>query len=379
MNASSERLYDIGARPPKLPSRSAGQWIVTALSLACLSLLEFRVITVIHGGHLQSHLDTATGILTGHPIWKVFQNRLLGPGIVAGMTQLSHLPFSVCYRLFCFALICFTNGLCYLLFYRHAKHSGLACGYTAACAALFVFFQDTNCLYLWDYIDFVVMLVFAWMIMARGTAQWQIVALYAVELLNRESAQLLALWLVIDAVQFNRPDMSKRRVTIDFARLFTGLALGVAGFWWTAFIRDKLCIQQTGVRGLDQNSLLSGQWFTLPHTFRLMKDTSVLTPALILVLLGALAYFLWRGWSGLGPRAWKVATLIGAMVTANLCFAFILEIRVWFTILPLLLWLIYTAQSRAADGPDVLPANGGPAASRDNRWVRTEREALARS
>ncbi len=310
---------------------------------------------MIHGGHFQAHLDDAVGVLTGHPVWKAYQNRILGPGIVAGMAWLSHLSFPVCYKLFCFAMLCLANFVCYFLFYKHAERRSVAWAYTVAYAATFVFFQDHTLLYLWDYIDFVVLMIFAWMVVVGEFAFWQIIALYALELLNRESAQFIALWIVIDSVQFTRSATLKSKLTINFARLFTGVALGVAGSSWTVFIRNKLIVQPTGVGGPDLNGSLGGQWFTLPHTFRLMKDTSALSPASILILLGVLTFFVWRGWPRLGQRAWKIAALACAITAANLCFATVLEMRVWFTILPLLPWLVYVVQTHAPNDNSALP------------------------
>ena len=326
------------------------------LGLACLSLLEFRVITVIHGGHLQSHLDTAIGNLTGHPDWKAFQNRILGPALVVGLSKVSHLPFGVCYKVFCFAMLCVTNSVCYLLCYKQAGRVDTAWAYTVAYAAMFVFFQDNNALYLWDYVDFTTMMVFAWMVMFGEYALWQIAALYLVELLNRESAQFIALWIVLDSVQFTKPAASRIGCTINFPRLCTGVALGVLGYAWTIFIRNKLCVQQTRIGELDRSGAMGGQFFTLFHTFERMNDSSSLTPLVVLALLVGLLFFVWRGWAPLGPRAWKVVALTGAMVTANLCFAIVLEMRVWFVVLPLLLWFVYVVQARApSDRPALSP------------------------
>ncbi|HZZ39620.1 MAG TPA: hypothetical protein VFE06_10830, partial [Acidobacteriaceae bacterium] len=52
-------------------------------------------------------------------------------------------------------------------------------------------------LYAWDYLGVVAFFVFVIMVVARKTWPWFVV-LFAVAILNRESAEFIALWMVID-------------------------------------------------------------------------------------------------------------------------------------------------------------------------------------
>ena len=127
--------------------------------LVGLSIVEFRVIYLLHFGMLQRHLDAATGILSGHPEWVTFQSRLLGPEIAQAVAHLTHLSFSMSFRAVGAVAILTSNVVCYRLFRRVSGSPRKAITYTALYAFFVLLFQDDNWLTLWDAIDLTTMLV----------------------------------------------------------------------------------------------------------------------------------------------------------------------------------------------------------------------------
>ncbi len=319
------------------------------VGLVCLSLLEARTLANLHASNLNGILEITAGIPVGHPFAKAFQNRLLGPEIIFWTSKLTHLSFAVCHRLVCTGLVGVANFVCYRLFLGQSGERPLAWTYTVAFAALFVGFQDGGLLYVWDYLELTLLLLFAWAVVFGRFSLRQWAVLFAVALLNRESAQFIALWIVIDSVAFPPAATGRAKIRIDVPRLATGLLLGVAGSLWTHAVREKLCAREIAVLPRGVQEMAGGQYFTLPGTWRTLRDSYATNTLTLCIFLGALGYVLSRAWPSLGGRAWKVGLLVGAMTAANFCFALVVELRVWFILLPLMLCLLYV--SRAHDEP----------------------------
>ena len=172
-----------------------------------------------------------------------------------------------------------------------------------------------------------------------------ILALFLVQLANRESALFIALWLVIDSVTIGGPGHSLSASTIDAARAGIGVAAGVLAVVWTTFIRHRLLIHETGILPMGIH-VYAGQWWALPHIGQFLRYASTLTDVTMLLFLVTLAWITLRGCRSLGSRAWKVCLLIGAIATANFLFAVIIELRVWLTLIPFLPWMVYIAEDQ---------------------------------
>ena len=314
--------------------------VIFLLCILFVSLLEFRALDLIGGRNLPAEVEATAGLMAGHPYWKAYQNRLLGPAVVVGVGRLTGLPLAAVYQGFCFAMLCAANALAGSLFRRTP---GSAWGYVAAYAGLFVAWQDPEWSYLWDYVDLVTLLLFAWAVVMGGWNGWQFAGVFAVELANRESAQFIALWLVLDAL------LPAPGRWVDASRLTLGVGLGVFGTWWTHWVRNALCLGETGVvPRAEITEFADGQFFMGRVTWDLLRDPWPLPALTLAVGLGALGFLLWRAWGALGRRAWKVAALLAVMLVANLLLSFIYELRVWQAFLPFAVCLAYRWQTDPA-------------------------------
>ena len=309
--------------------------ILFLLCVLALSLLEFRSVDLVQGRNLPAEIEVAAGVRSGHPYWKAYQNRLLGPVAVGWITRLTGQPSSSVYQGLCFGLLCLANGVAGIIFRQVPGSPTSAWGYTAVYAGLFVAFQDPEWLYLWDFVDLVTMLLFAWAVALANWPVWRYVVLFVVELANREAAQFIALWLVLDAFLPEPGPGGHRGKWVDWSRLGLGAGLGMIGMAWTHYIRNALCVGETGlVPRREIIEFADGQFFMGRVTLDLLRDPWNLNAAVVGLLLAALGFLLWQTRRSLGQRAWKIAALLAAMVAANLGLAFIYELRVWFALLP---------------------------------------------
>ncbi len=311
-----------------------------------LSLLEFRVVDLIQGRNLSAEVEVAAGVRSGHPYWKAYQNRLLGPVAVGWMARLTGQPPASVYQAFCFGLLCVANGVAGVIFRTASGSSVGAWGYAALYAGLFVAFQDPEWLYLWDYVDLITMLLFAWAVVMGRWTTWQYMALFVIELANREAAQFIALWLVLAAFLPEVGTEGRQDRPVDWLCLGAGVGLGLAGTAWTHYIRNVLCVGEIGIVPRQEiTEFADGQFFMGRVTLDLLRAPMNLNAAMVGLLLIVLGSLLWHARRSLGQRAWKIAALLTAMVVANLCLSFVYELRVWFALLPFAVCLVYRWQT----------------------------------
>lgn len=325
-----------------------------AVYILALTLIEYRVIDLLQLPNLGREVDAALGILSGHPHWPIYQGRLLGPWLVSGLSQLTHRPFADCYQSVCFGLLLAANGTCFTLFNKAAGDVRTAWAYTIAYAALFVAFQDKLWLYLWDYIDAITVLLFARAVFVRRPV-WQLAVLFFVELLNRESAVLIALWIVIDAV---RPAGAPGRGGgVNGPQAVLGACLVAVSIGWTQFIRAKLMISPVYTAPLPGIHTVGGQFWMLPHVAEFLGHSWRMDGMIPVLATLATVLLLCGAWKALGNRAWQVALIVLGMMASIYMFAFITELRVWLEMLPFWLWLNFV---RTGEGSATVTCSEAP-------------------
>lgn len=305
--------------------------------MIALHFLEFRAVALIQGMHVSAQKSAAQGVLSGHPPWHLYQSRLLGPVLVGGLAHVTHHPFGSAYYVVTRCLLLLANALCYGLFLRLTQSRRLAWSYTLAYAGLFVVLQDTTWLYLWDYVDLVTLLGFAYLVFKRSNLAL-LSLLFVVELLNREAAGFIGLWIMLEAVRIPTGGTPKR-MTIRPLPLFVGGGLIAAGTVWTHWIRNRLFIAQTEPPAIgptlgDQLWQWNGNFSALHHVFGSGSGVAVIVVAVLVALL------FWPSALPMEKKA-KVGVLLGLMLVSILLFAQINETRVWFEFIPFGLFLYY--------------------------------------
>jgi hypothetical protein len=326
------------------PRVSAGLlWMV---GIVVLTACEYAIVGMIQQGNELREEAAAAGVLLGHPHWRVYQGRILGPLLVFGTEQFTGATFNQAYKVVAAALLFAGNAVCFRLFQRTAGSAAWI--YTGLCAACFIGLQDREWLYLWDYADVLVFLVFGWAVVTRAPP-WVFVALFCCELLNREVAGIIALWMVIDAV-----DLRGSRIAVRWGQGLAGLALIGAGEAWLEFIRSRFFVSQVMVLPAGYRTMGDAIWM-LPHNYSdLLHPESALDLMRVLIVFAVTGVLIKRAWAGLGERAWKVAAVLGVLIVSTLMFGRVIEMRVWLCVAPLWLWLGNITKTGApADGAAV--------------------------
>jgi hypothetical protein len=309
--------------------------LVSTIGLLCLTVLEWRVVDLIQAPNRVAEEDATAGVLAGRPQWRNYQSRILAPGLVAAATTVTGLSFARASQLVAAGLLLLVNATCLALFRGDGRFA--AWTYTIVYAGFFVALQDREWLFLWDYVDLFVFLLFAWAVVTRASS-WIVVALFFCELLNRETALLIAVWIVLDAVNIER-----RSARVVWRGVGTGAALGGLAVLWLRFIRGYLFRGQSLPLGPGYRTVFGALWM-LPHNYHaIITARSRLDTGVGIVAVAATAVLLHRAWRVLDRQAWKVATLLSMSVASIAMFGLVTETRVWMCLSPFWLWLAHAA------------------------------------
>jgi hypothetical protein len=162
------------------------------------------------------------------------------------------------------------------------------------------------------------------------------VVLFCFAMLNRESGQYVAAWLIVSgvagAVTAGRLGNHASSLRKPIRRLFCGLTMVGGGWLVQALLKRLLFVSESRVD--PQNLRRFGDLFwQLPantHALTIWKDYRANLALILLVLL--LALCAWRrGFAKTAP----VTVLVGLMLATTLMFARITETRVWFQFVPM--------------------------------------------
>lgn len=330
------------ATPFSFPS---AVWLL--LGMIALTFLEFRAVSLIQGQHLTDQINEARGILSGHPTWRIYQSRLLGPLLAEGLVRGAHRSFASAYSLVARGFLLLTNAVCYGLFFRLERRRR-AWGYTLAYAGLFVVLQDVRWLYLWDYIDLLTMLCFAFLVFTRPNFLL-LSLLFLVELLNREAAAFIGLWMIMEAVRVS-PTNERKRLTISPLPLLLGGGLIAVEVVWTHWIRNRLCIAP--LRTAPVLPLVGDQLWQVQSNIASLHHPFSSGAMVFLIVVGALAALLVLPSALPAEKKVKIGVLLGLMLVSIWLFAEIKEVRVSFEFVPFGLFLFYNLRRR----PSVVPS-----------------------
>jgi len=299
--------------------------------ILAVSVLESRAVWLIHSPHLDQIAEQSRKVATGFAGWGVYQNRILGPFVVEGLSRLPHMTLTRAFELFGDALLLAANALAFFVGRRVVGSPLGGWAFLILGAAAFVALQDAHSLYPWDFVDAVTMLLFAWLIWADA-GLGPFVLLFAVELLNREAASFIALWMVLDGA-LRRP----HRVP----RIATGATLLVVGAVWTAMLRRLLLRYQPEDAHLRQ--LFLGQHVHLEENLRALAHPWHPNPSaawIVMIALGAIA-----GRAMLHRTRRPAALVMGATIVSLVMFGVVCELRVWISVVPLVIPLLFRRDS----------------------------------
>ena len=308
-----------------------------------IALIEIRMIQYLHIIHydFQRLMAITENVLKGSPPLRAQQNRLLGPYIVYFLRQWGGLSLRDACLAVIYGSIFFTEFLVFFLFLYLSKKYRLALKYTALLALLFIVFQHYTYVSLFDFLEVPIFLLFAFGMWGEKH-WWYFVPIFFLGLFNRESAIFIALWLMIRALHFQR---SFPLFYVERKKEFTlGAILVILGTLYTKLIRDALFkTPMTKSIGRDvKDSVLGNQlhlWGNIKDLFFYnLLSSDILVTFFVVGLFIFLVYITVKYYSN---TLFQKSLFIGIVMLFNLVFGIVDETRIYFTVLPLLLFFYW--------------------------------------
>ena len=278
-------------------SRSQKFTAISSLaSVFLISLLTAKIFAKFHTSRYNALVEAARGVLSHKPHWLAYQNRLLAPYSVYGIS-LFGISFEEALMVFYVLAIIAQTIILYVLLLNCTKNNhSLSILYVIFFSFMFIGIQHTW-FYTWDSLEIIFFMLFSWGIWRKKPA-WYFIALFFVALTNKESAIFIAVFLVIDAFQFqNRKGSFLPAIKLSSLRkLVTGSFLTLFGVAYTKLVRDYLFIVSSKPDlGDDSSHRVLGNHFTLPENLQAFFSGNLLSPDIInsLFIIGLVVYLLW--------------------------------------------------------------------------------------
>ena len=332
---------DAESIPPTEPSTSRARWAVVVV--AALSLLQYRVTILVHGGHFEQIARATEAVLAGHPHWRSYQSRVLGPALVALGDVLTGVGYELALLVAMMVLPLVQNLVLFFLLRRLSGDDRAALTHTVFFATAFLLLQDALWLFVWDYLDLIVFTVFLYGVLAgRGIAFFLVV--FGVGVLNRESALVIGVWMILDALVVGSRPGELRPGLRDRRRLVAGVGVVVAGSAAIELIRRTLFVASAAeAAGIVPVPLGPLGTTRLAYNVGLMADSLTQPSPLLPVAVTAAAILapLWvvSRLSRFDRRLLTVALTFLAAWAVNLVVGVVQESRVHIWLIPFLVYL----------------------------------------
>lgn len=310
--------------------------------LVLLSLAEYRIIYRLHGGR---HQITELGhkeklLVEGGSKYKVWTNRLLGPYLIRGCSDISGLPWHSCFLLLAVISLVGLNCLVFILSCRLLQDSRMAFFYTAAFMGVFILLQHYY-IYIWDWLDLLIFTLFVYGAL-RQKALGFFVLLFFIELLNREAALFIALYIILLAFDFRHFRLHSPRLVL------TGSALAFIGIGFIKTSRDLLFkgdlsnqeyyIGMVGEFG-NEIHLWPNIKFLATTPYYLITSFGPAFNIVLTVFVVAITLFFIRAMMRGDSSERRLAAVGLAIEGSIMAFGLVMETRMWLVLLPFVLFI----------------------------------------
>lgn len=320
-------------------------WIFASLLAA---LAQFRMIVTIVGGSYGDSIAAAKGVVEGMPHWRVYQSRVLGPWLVEGLSTLTG-SFEAAHILYTIALY-FLAGLAILALAHRAYGAKAAWIAFLSFHLLCLILINGRWHYIWDGGELLSFVLFCAFVITGKDWRW-LVGLFAVAVLNRESAFFFAAWMILDPLLTAALTRTRPRLPM----LLAGLGCFVFGGGLVYGLREGLLKAEIGPAlfgmpgraGLNVHSHFHDNITYM--TDALLHPTVQFNVLVVLILLSPLVLtaVLWRRF---GHRYLSLGLVHGLLVLSLPIAGLLAETRVMFDLVPFL--AIGLAALSCDDGSD---------------------------
>ncbi len=310
--------------------------LLAYLGVTFIAICAFKILLAIHSPNQEALISTALGVLEGRPHWLAYQNRLLGPYTVQLISMLG-VSFKGAWMIYHATTLLVLCLLIYWMLRQEKCSQKESLGYLVGFLFAFLTFQDDQ-FYTWDCIDLIVFTAFAYGIF-RAHSRWFFVGLFLVGILNRESALFIAVYLMLDSVEFSKGRAAPKLKSIK--SLAVGSVLLILGMAYTKFVRHALFVSRPSGAPDTHHELIGNHIYFLENLNDLFWtnffDRNFVVSAF---LLTAFAYFASR-YKAMSDRQLKCFAMLAVLCLNILIFGIINETRMLFILFPffLFLWL----------------------------------------
>ena len=320
------------------------KWLFYFLILLFISLCVYKVIAQIYSPYWQDLADVANGVVTGHPQWIAYQNRLMGPYLVQFISGFGISNISAV-KVFTLLTITIQNLVLFALLVKAGISYSKALGYIVFYSFVFICIQDYG-FYTWDSIDAILFTLFAWGIF-QGQSTTYFIFLFLAAIFNRESALFISLYLVIDSLHIDWP---KTKIhLISKSKLVIGSLLTMGGIIYTKLIRDYLFISQPdGFKDSVHAQIGNHFHFSkniLDLFFNNLTTLNILNSIFILGSVAYLVYFVKQ----YNDRQLKALAVFLVLVVNILIFGLINETRMYIILVPFLIFFQIAVEKSKPD------------------------------
>lgn len=312
-----------------------------------LAGLQVRLDAMFLQQGLAQSASAARGVVEGLPHWRIYQSRIFAPYLVEWLSRFAP-SYADAHLFYAFAALTLAGYLalhCAWRLYGDVLAS-LCAGF--AVHALFALLLARPWLYAWDYGALVAFVLFVYLAMARRGWPW-FVALFAVAIINRESALFIAVWMIIDPLL--RWLTGTVRDPADAGadrRLFAaGVICLAGGLAIVEGLRAALLVREVAPQSFGERAFGGSFHLRLPDNLDMVRRVFTdfvyprLDPALyfmILVLLVAVAALVVVLACKDPARYLGLAAVHLALIASILAFGVLLEARVYIELIPIIVF-----------------------------------------
>lgn len=307
-----------------------------------LSLLEFRLSLFSHADHINSIIQTSYYITLRAPQWKEFQNRLIGPFLVKIIAHITTFEYGIIYMYVIIALHIIKNLICFICIKKLTNNYAIALKYTIYSIFCFIAFLDLYWLYIWDYIDNIIFILFIYGVFSNKNNLYYSV-LFIIALLNRESALFIPLWMIIDSI-IHKKEETGLKVNIKLynnTRLFLGTILLIGGIVFINLVREYLLIEETAAAKNIE--------FAMERPFHFLKNSKQFFEniykidfelnILVNIFLISIPILIIKLRNKMDDKVFKLTILFIIILISIILMGLINETRIYNTIIPFFIFL----------------------------------------
>ena len=337
MSNSSRELSKINGKISRIKLFFSKINITPYLIVTFISVCTFKMLMIRHGQYIDLLTSAAYGITEGKPHWLAYQNRLIGPYSILGISKLMGISFKSAWTIYHAITIQLFCILCFWFLKREGLRINDAINYLIVMVFAFLTLQF-NWFFPWDTIDLILFTCFAYGITKAFPISY-FLPLFLFGIFNRESALFISIYLILDSFKF-----TKGQLLMQFIKprsLIAGISLFIAGTFYTKFIRSILFISKPNGLLDKNNELLGNHIYFLSN----LKDLFLINFTnynffVSIFILVSFGYFI-SNFRKMDDRQLKLLIMSLIILASIIVFGLLNETRLYFIILPffLFLWL----------------------------------------